>query len=59
MIIYIRVRDIQNIDFGQAFSNEDNCILSLGVQYESKLNKFNKFELIFLIINKEKSYNEN
>lgn len=25
MIIYIR--DVQNLDFGQAFSNEDNCIL--------------------------------
>lgn len=30
MIIYIR--DVQNFDFGQAFSNEDNCKLSLAQQ---------------------------
>lgn len=23
----IIIKDVQNLDFGQAFSNEDNCIL--------------------------------
>ncbi len=25
----VYIRGVQNIDFGQAFSNEDNCILSI------------------------------